>query len=121
METNMTIWRSLTITVMMFAWCSITLATDERAKVAEVKSCRGVPRTPPITRRCVAAAIAEDAYLKAADHDLTFHRIYFFKSSKTEWRFVIQEGDEAHPPAEGAEWFIRVDRDSGKVTVDPGR
>ena len=119
----MTSRRSLTITVivMMLVWCSITLATDERAKIVEVKTCPEVSRTPPITRRCVAAAIAEDVYLKAAEHDLTFHKIYFFESSKPEWRFVIQEGDEAHPPAEGAEWFIRVDRGSGKVTVDPGR
>jgi hypothetical protein len=105
----------------MLAWCSSTRATDEHAKSVKVKSCREVPRTPPITRRCVAAAIAEDAYLKAAEHDLKFYTMYLLNSSKSEWGFVIQEGDEAHPPAEGAEWFIRVDRSSGKVTVDPGR
>jgi hypothetical protein len=118
----MILWRHTFMTIaVMLVWCSTAPATGEHAKPVKVKACREASRLPPITRRCVAAAIAEDAYINAAAHSLDFHTIYSFRPSSSQWRFVIQEGDEAHPPADGAEWFIRVDRSSGKVEVDPGR
>lgn len=121
MVTAMPVWRSFAITAAAFVYCYAAPATGEHAKSVKVTSCRERPRAPPIARRCVAAAIAEEAYLNAAVHGLSFYTIYSLSSSTSGWDFVIEEGDEAHPPQEGTHWFIRVDRASGNVTVDAGR
>jgi hypothetical protein len=102
-------------------WCAIAVAGGEHAKSVKVTPCRDASRLPPITRRCVAAAIAEDAYLSAAQHQISLHTIYLLSPSSSQWKFVIQEGDEDHPPAEGSEWLIRVNRASGKVEIEAGR
>jgi len=73
MVITMTLWRQQFMTiVVMLIWCSAALATGEHAKPVKVKACREASRLPPITRRCVAAAIAEYAYLNAAVHSLDF-------------------------------------------------
>ena len=93
----------------------------EAPKSIKVQPCRYVSRSPPITRRCVAAAIAEEAFLSATHRQVSLYTIYSLNPLKTRWRFVIEEGDEAHPPAEGAHWFIFIHRISGSVEVEAGR
>lgn len=91
-------------------------------KPTKVHACPASPRTPPITSACVAAAIAEEAFLKATQqHRIETYMIYVYKPSGQRWMLLIEQGDETHPGPDGSHWFIYVDRASGATEIDPGR
>jgi hypothetical protein len=86
-----------------------------------VKPCLNASRIPPIERECVAAAIAEAAFLKATQHKISRYFISSLHPSALRWKIWIIEGDETHPGADGAFWQVYVERSSGKVEIVPGR
>jgi hypothetical protein len=115
-------FRGLSVTIVGILLCSIiATAICGEPKSVEVSPCRDVSRTPPITSKCVAAAIAEEAFLKATHRQVALYRIYALDPLPSRWRFVVEEGDENHPPPEGAHWFIFINRSSGKIEVQAGR
>jgi hypothetical protein len=101
--------------------CVIESAAGQHGAAIKVKPCPNVPRSTPITRRCVAAAIAEDAFLKATQHQINPYMISWHGKSAPQWQFYIEQGDDAHPGPDGSHWFVHVDRATGKVEVVPGR
>jgi hypothetical protein len=77
----------------------------------------------PITEECVAAALAENAFLVVTKHKVTpytIHPVRRTPKDKDWWLFIILEGDDAHPPPPGGHFFATVYRASGKVDLTPG-
>jgi len=77
--------------------CFIESAGAQHGATIKVKPCPNVSKSTPITRRCVAAAIAEDAFLKATQHQISPYMISWHGKSAPQWQFYIEQGDEAHP------------------------
>lgn len=97
-------------------------AATGHEKSVRVNACPAAPRSTPITRACVAAAIAEEAFLKATRHKIDRYMIFVDEgTSGQRWNLVIEEGDETHPGPDGSHWFVHVDRSSGMAEVDAGR
>jgi hypothetical protein len=90
-------------------------------KPTKVHACPASPRTPPITSVCVAAAIAEEAFLKATQHKIESYMIYVYRTSGQRWMLLIEQGDDTHPGPDGSHWFVYVDRASGATEIDAGR
>jgi hypothetical protein len=88
---------------------------------ARVNACPESSRATPITSACVAAAIAEDAFLNATQHKIDRYMIFVLGSSGQRWKLVIEQGDETHPGPDGSHWFVYVDRLSGAIEVVAGR
>ena len=109
------------IVVSVVFCCATARAVCETPKSVEVRPCREIPRSPPITRECVAAAIAEEAFLETTHRQIALYRIYSVSPSPSRWRLIVEEGDENHPPPEGAHWFIFVDRSTERIEVQAGR
>jgi len=110
------------IPICLMVICSFFApAESATGRVVNVKTCPKGSRSPPITRRCVAAAIAEEAFLRATEHQIRPYLITSLGPLASRWRFVIEEGDETHPGPQGAHWFVYVDRLSGKVEIEAGR
>lgn len=86
----------------------------------KVTPCRAAARSAPITRSCVAAAIAEEAYLKAMHHKVERYALYLHGASSPEWQFLIEQGDDTHPAPPDSHWFVYVDRVTGKARAMPG-
>jgi hypothetical protein len=74
----------------------------------------------PVVRECVAAAIAERAFLEATKHEITQYSIFSLKHTPTRWYFNILLGNKAHPAPEGGHYLVAVARTSGKADVRPG-
>jgi hypothetical protein len=69
----------------------------------------------------MAAAIAEEAFLSATQHQITLYTISWRGKSTPQWQFYFEQGDEVHPGPDGSHWFVHVDRATGKVQIVPGR
>jgi len=108
-------------TGMMIICCFFAPAAGADERVRHVKTCSTASRSPPITRRCVAAAVAEGAFLRATEHKINLYMITSLGPSEGRWRFVFEEGDDTHPGADGSHWFVYVDCVSGKVEIEAGR
>ena len=94
----------------------------EHEKAVRVSACPAVSQVPPVTRECVAAAIAEDAFLKVTQHKIDRYMISVFRpSSAQRWALIIEQGDETHPGPDGSHWFVFVVRSSGAAEVVAGR
>jgi hypothetical protein len=98
-------------------------AEAEHEKAVRVSACPAASRAPPITMECVAAAIAEDAFLRVTEHKIDHYMISVFRpSSSQRWALVIEQGDAAtNPGPTGSHWFVFVDRSSGATEVVSGR
>ena len=86
----------------------------------KVIPCPHAPRQVPITRSCVAAAIAAEAYLNARHNPVEHYTLYLHGRSSPEWQFLVEQGDETHPPAPDSHWFVNVDRTTGQATAVAG-
>lgn len=111
---------------LLFLWGILIgngCATEPEHEMAvRVSACPAESRAPPITKECVAAAIAEDAFLTETQHKLDRYMISVFRPSSGErWALIIEEGDETRPGATGSHWFVFVDRSSGAIEVVAGR
>jgi len=93
----------------------------EKRKAAIVQPCESYARSAPITRECVAAAIAKEAFLRETRHQISRYTMLAMQHSAAQWKFIIEGGDETRPPADGAQWMVFVDRATGKVELIPGR
>ena len=96
-------------------------ADSPKTGSVKVTPCPNVSRTPPIKRECVAAAIAEAAFLKETQHKVSRYIISSLHPATDRWKIWIIEGDEDHPGADGAFWQVYVERSSGKIEIVPGR
>jgi len=86
-----------------------------------IQPCREASRKAPIEDECVAAAIAENAFLEETRHQITTYVISAIEREDPQWHFVILLSDGHTPPADGGEYFVRVDRGTGTTQIDPGR
>jgi hypothetical protein len=99
-----------------------TVAAIGHERSVRVNACPTESRSTPITSACVAAAIAEEAFLKATQHKISRYMIFLHEGpSGQRWSLVIEEGDESHPGPDGSHWFVHVDRSSGMAEVVAGR
>ncbi len=96
-------------------------AENVGGNAVKVNACPKASRAAPITRECVAAAIAEEAFLKVTRHKIERYMVFSHRSTGPRWRIVIEEGDQTHPGPDGSHWFVYVDRASGAVEVVEGR
>jgi hypothetical protein len=112
--------RTLLVILSLSVLCTSSLAGNQFGVGRKVTPCRHAPRSVPITRSCVAAAIAEEAYLEARHHQVERYVLYLHGKSSPEWRFLIEQGDETHPASPDSHWFVRVDRATGKAQAIPG-
>jgi hypothetical protein len=113
---------SRTFSLFVFAFLLLGVNVSSARKPEHlVKPCPKASRAVPIARACVAAAIAEEAFLRATQHKITQYVISYYEPSKPKWHIWIREGDETHPGADGAFWQIYVERASGEVELVPGR
>lgn len=101
--------------------CDASSETGEKQRVVAVKPCASISRSVPIRRECVAAAIAEDAFLHETHHQKSEYLITTMRHSTTQWKFMILGSDGTHPSAAGGDWMVFVDRSTGKVELIPGR
>jgi hypothetical protein len=86
-----------------------------------VQPCKHAPDDAlPVVRECVAAAIAERAFLAATKHEITQYSIFSLKHTPTHWYFNILLGNETHLAPEAGHYMIAVARASGKTDVRPG-
>ena len=99
----------------------VGLKNGELRKLVRVKPCPAKSRSTPITSACVAAAIAEEAFLRHTDHKIDRYLITLLKGSGPPWVVVIEQGDDTHPGPDGGQWFIHIDPASGATDIDDGR
>lgn len=92
-----------------------------KEKYVRVAPCPTVSRQAPIVRECVAAAIAEEAFLKMTQHKVDKYMIFSRPVLGPQRKLVVEEGDETHPGADGSHWFVYVNRSSGVVKIVSGR
>jgi hypothetical protein len=92
-----------------------------KAPLTPVTPCTTADRALPVTRECVAAAMAEEKFLDATRHLQKRYLILPMHHSPDDWRFMIELGDETQPPRLGAHWMVAVDRRTGRVTLTPGK
>jgi len=111
---------SLLAFVGLSVLCAVSSAGNQFGVGRKVTPCRDAPRTVPITRSCVAAAIAEEAYLEARHHQVKLYVLYLHGKSSPEWQFLIEQGDKTHPAPPDSHWFVNVDRATGKAQAVPG-
>jgi hypothetical protein len=100
---------------------AIEAADSPQAGSVKVKPCPNASRAPPIERECIAAAIAEAAFLRETQHKVSRYLISSLRPAALWWKIWIIEGDEIHPGADGAFWQVYVERSSGKIEIVPGR
>src|SRR5262245_1408342 len=60
----------------------------------------------PITMECVAAAIAEQAFLEDTQHKIKKYLVYPMDHDATHWYFMIELGDKETPPAPGGHAMV---------------
>jgi hypothetical protein len=71
--------------------CCVTgSAAGQHGAPIKVKPCPSVLRSTPITLKCVAAAIAEHAFLKATQHQINPYTISWHGKSAPQWQFYIE-------------------------------
>jgi hypothetical protein len=93
----------------------------EKPTVRIVHPCPSKPRIVPITEECVAAAIAEEAFLHYTQNKIDRYLIEAQQQPTALWKFVIEAGDETHPGPDGSHWFIHIDRSTGEIEIVDGR
>jgi hypothetical protein len=94
----------------------------ELPTAALIEPCRDTDKSArPIARECVAAAIAERAFLEKADSRETKYVISPMEHTATQWHFLILLGDEKSPPAPGEHLSVAVDRTTGEAAITPGQ
>jgi hypothetical protein len=93
----------------------------EVSSAALIEPCRSTDENVrPITRECVAAGIAESAFLKKASNGEAKYVISPLEHTATEWHFLILLGDEKSPPPPGGHFSVAVDRATGETVITPG-
>jgi hypothetical protein len=101
--------------------CLLQSSAAGPAKVTAIQPCGPVPaRSLPIKKECVAAAIAEAAFLARTQHAVKEYWISPMKHSATHWYFMILLGSDKSPPPPGGHDRVTVDRATGKAEVTPG-
>ncbi len=90
-------------------------------KARLIQPCRTEARTLPVKVECVAAAMAEQAFLKETHNRIRTYLISPMRHTDTEWFFMILLGDKDHPPADGGHYMIAVSRQTGATQITPGR
>jgi hypothetical protein len=106
----------------------VTLVTSVRGFSANslqstriVKPCAASAAARPVLEECAAAAIAERAFLKDMIPKKHGYTIIAIAQTEPEWRFLILLGDAQHPPGPGEHYFVLIDRQTGAVTLIPGK
>jgi hypothetical protein len=99
----------------------VQACTHRLPKARFIQPCRDASQSPPIRDECAAAAIAENAFLEETHHQITTYVISPITRNDSQWHFVILLSDGYTPPADGGHYFVRVDRETGRAEVDPGR
>jgi hypothetical protein len=108
-------------TLVQLLCCARADEGGEKRKAMIVRPCPTAPRVLPIIRQCVAAAIAEDAFLGETHRPRGGgYLITAMKHSPEQWKFMIL-GSDTHPSAAGSDWMVVVERHSGKVELIPGK
>lgn len=93
----------------------------EPTKAVLIQPCReAIEKSAPIKRECVAAAIAENAFLENTRHTIRKYWISPMQHTVTRWYFMILLGDEKSPPPPGGHYMVSVDRGTGKTEITPG-
>ena len=102
--------------------CVDALAVNDKPQAVIVRPCpsEAIPQLP-IANECVAAAVAENAFLQETKHQILQYVIVSMPHTKRLWKFVIERGDGIHPPPDGGQWMASVNRSTGKVDLTPGR
>jgi hypothetical protein len=107
--------------MLVLLLCSARAGEGEKRNVVIVRPCATESQAPPIIRQCIAAAIAEDAFLNETHRSRrSGYLITAMKHSPEQWKFMIL-GSETHPSAAGSDWMVLVERQSGKVELVPGK
>jgi hypothetical protein len=88
-------------------------------KARLITPCADKAQTLPITQECVAAALAEKAFLDETHHQNSRYVISPMQHTQAEWHFIILLGDEKHPPPPGGAYMAFIDRRTGKVELIP--
>ena len=108
--------------------CLLTLVTGVPALSADaqqptriVKPCAASAAARPVLEECAAAALAERAFLNDATPKKHGYTIIAIAQTNPEWRFLIELGDAQHPPGPGEFYFAYIDRQTGVVTLTPGK
>jgi len=106
---------------MGYFFCAMGTSAGSQFEVGhKVIPCPHAARTTPVTRRCVAAAIAEEAYLNSRHNNIEHYTLFLHGSTEPTWKFLIEQGDEDHPPAPDSHWFVDVDRTTGRAIAVQG-
>lgn len=71
-----------------------------------------------VTDECVAAAIAERAFLKHV-HNESKYSVWPMDHTKSKWYFMFM-GETHGPPAPGEQWMVKVSRSTGKTEIVDG-
>jgi hypothetical protein len=97
------------------------MGTDGKIKIYPILPCKEASKPlPPVARECVAAAVAEQAFLKETHHEISRYTIFAMSQTDPAWNFDIEIGDEDNPPRPGGQYFVRVGRATAKTTITPG-
>ena len=113
--------RGLSMIMMGYFFFAMDVSAGSQFGVGhKVIPCPRAPRTTPVTRSCVAAAIAEEAYLNSRHNNVEHYTLFLHGRTKPTWSFLIEQGDENHPPAPDSHWFVNVDRATGKAIAVRG-
>lgn len=111
---------------LVCAWSSLycvgASASNEKSRAVIVRPCpsEAIPQMP-IASECIAAAIAEKTFLQETQHQIPQYVITAMPHTEKLWKFVIERGDGVHPPPDGGQWMVFVNRSTGKVELIPGR
>ena len=75
----------------------------------------------PATKECVAAAIAETAFLNYTKQSVPQYSIYLMDETANQWDFIIQGWvGEQRVPAPGFHWMVTVKKADGAADLTPG-
>lgn len=92
----------------------------ESVQIDVVQPCGPVSKhAAPVMKECIAAAIAERAFLQHMQHPVQTYMITRMEHSATDWWFVILLGDEKKPAADDAHYMVSVARASARTNVIP--
>jgi hypothetical protein len=105
---------------VLFSCCVHADEATEKRKAAIVRPCAEEARASPVRKECVAAAIAEEAFLGETHRRRGSYLITAMRHSAEQWKFMIL-GSNTHPSAAGSDWMVFVDRRTGKVELIEGR
>jgi hypothetical protein len=98
------------------------MGTHRLIMVYPVRPCpEATKKTGPVTRECVAAAVAERAFLEETHHDIAAYTIFAMQQTEAIWYFDIALGDERHPSPPGGHYMVAVDRATRKTELIPGK